>query len=90
MDGSKNRGVGMSENGGSPSTDLVEDFVAIDVGNMSAPGRLHEEGVSTHSPEGANRGIHPTGNMLESFGKQAFRLDSNLHRRELRQKLGED
>jgi len=76
FDGGDNFGVSVSENSRAPSHHVIDKFVAIDVPNFAALGFIDKERRPAHSPEGTDRRIHPTGNIIQGLGEELFGFDA--------------
>ena len=64
----------MTENRGTPRSDVIDIFVAIHVPNPCALGSIDEKRLAADRAKRAHGGIHAAGNVLQSFGKQLFGL----------------
>ena len=56
---------GVTEDRRSPGTDKVDVIAPIDIGDGAPLGLVDEEGLTTHTTESADGGIHAAGNSAE-------------------------
>ena len=74
LNGSDHFRMSVAQDHGPPGADKIDVSIAIDIGHLTAPGGLDDNWVAAHSTKGANRTVHPTGEVLFGFAREALRL----------------